>query len=122
MTPQDYEYLQKLLKARSGLVLSSEKHYLLESRLLPVARRNGLFNFTGLISKLRGPAAEPLIVEVVEAMATNESFFFRDKLPFEFFRDPSCRRCCRRAPRSGASASGARPPPAARSLVRSPSH
>ena len=44
MTPQDYEYLQKLLKARSGLVLSSEKHYLVESRLLPVARRHGLFN------------------------------------------------------------------------------
>jgi len=87
MTPQDYEYLQKLLKARSGLVLSSEKHYLVESRLLPVARRNGLFNLTGLVAKLRGPAAEPLIVEVVEAMATNESFFFRDKLPFELFRD-----------------------------------
>ena len=87
MTPQDYEYLQKLLKARSGLVLSSEKHYLVESRLLPVARRNGLFNLTGLVAKLRGPAAEPLIVEVVEAMATNESFFFRDKLPFELFRN-----------------------------------
>jgi chemotaxis protein methyltransferase CheR len=87
MTPQDYEYLQKLLKARSGLVLSSEKHYLVESRLLPVARRHGLFNLTGLVSKLRGPAAEPLVVEVVEAMATNESFFFRDKLPFELFRD-----------------------------------
>jgi chemotaxis protein methyltransferase CheR len=87
MTPQDYEYLQKLLKTRSGLVLSSEKHYLVESRLLPVARRNGLFNLTGLVAKLRGPAAEPLIVEVVEAMTTNESFFFRDKLPFELFRD-----------------------------------
>ena len=87
MTPQDYEYLRKLLKARSGLVLSSEKHYLVESRLLPVARRNGLFNLTGLVAKLRGPAAEPLIVEVVEAMTTNESFFFRDKLPFEHFRD-----------------------------------
>jgi chemotaxis protein methyltransferase CheR len=87
MTPQDYEYLQKLLKARPGLVLSSEKHYLVESRLLPVARRHGLFNLTGLVSKLRGPAAEPLVVEVVEAMATNESFFFRDKVPFELFRD-----------------------------------
>ena len=87
MTPQDYEYLRKLLKARSGLVLSAEKHYLVESRLLPVARRNGLFNLTGFVAKLRGPGAEPLIVEVVEAMTTNESFFFRDKLPFEHFRD-----------------------------------
>ena len=39
MTPQDYEYLRKLLKTRSGLVLSAEKHYLVESRLLPVARK-----------------------------------------------------------------------------------
>jgi len=87
MMPQDYDYLCKLVKTRSGLVLSSEKHYLVESRLLPVARKAGLFNLTGLVAKLRAPGAEPLIVEVVEAMTTNESFFFRDKLPFEHFRD-----------------------------------
>jgi chemotaxis protein methyltransferase CheR len=87
MTPLDYEFLRKLLKSRSGLVLSAEKHYLVESRLLPVARKNGLFNLTGLVARLRGPDAEPLMVEVVEAMTTNESFFFRDKLPFEQFRD-----------------------------------
>jgi chemotaxis protein methyltransferase CheR len=87
MTPHDYEYLRRLLKARSGLVLSAEKHYLVESRLLPVARKNGLFNLTGLVARLRGPDAEPLIVEVVEAMTTNESFFFRDRVPFEHFRD-----------------------------------
>ena len=87
MTPHDYEYLRRLLKTRSGLVLSSEKHYLVESRLLPVARRAGLFNLTGLVAKLRGPESEQLIVEVVEAMTTNESFFFRDKTPFDHFRD-----------------------------------
>src|SRR5882724_11501010 len=87
MTPHDYEYLRRLLKTRSGLVLSSEKHYLVESRLLPVARRAGLFNLTGLVAKLRGPDSESLIVEVVEAMTTNESFFFRDKIPFDHFRE-----------------------------------
>ena len=87
MTPEDYEYLRRLLKTRSGLVLSAEKHYLVESRLLPVARKAGLINLSGLVARLRGPAAEPLIVEVVEAMTTNESFFFRDKAPFEQFRD-----------------------------------
>jgi chemotaxis protein methyltransferase CheR len=87
MTPQDYQYLQKLLKTRSGLVLSADKHYLVESRLLPIARKAGLFNLTGLVALLRGPGAEPMIVEVVEAMTTNESFFFRDKLPFQQFRD-----------------------------------
>ncbi len=87
MTPADYEFLRKLLKARSGLVLSADKHYLVESRLLPVARRNGLFNLTGLVAKLRSAEAERLTVEVVEAMTTNESLFFRDKTPFEQFRD-----------------------------------
>jgi chemotaxis protein methyltransferase CheR len=87
MTPHDYDYLRRLLKTRSGLVLSSEKHYLVESRLLPVARRAGLFNLTGLVAKLHGPESESLIVEVVEAMTTNESFFFRDKIPFDHFRE-----------------------------------
>ena len=68
-------------------MLSADKHYLVESRLLPVARKAGLFNLTGLVAKLKGPDAEPLMVEVVEAMTTNESFFFRDKAPFDNFRD-----------------------------------
>ncbi len=87
MTPHDYEYLRKLLKTRSGLLLSAEKHYLVESRLLPVARKHGLFNITGLVARLRAPDAETFAVEVVEAMTTNESFFFRDKVPFEHFRE-----------------------------------
>ena len=42
MTPLDYEFLRKLLKERSGLVLSADKQYLVESRLLPLARKAGL--------------------------------------------------------------------------------
>ena len=86
MTPLEYDYLRKLLKERSGLVLSADKQYLVEIRLLPVARRAGAAGLSQLIQMLNGPAAERLIVEVVEAMTTNESFFFRDKLPFEHFR------------------------------------
>jgi chemotaxis protein methyltransferase CheR len=87
MTPFDYDFLRKLLRARSGLVLAADKHYLVESRLLPVARKAGLLNLAGLVARLKGPDAEKLIVEVVEAMTTNESFFFRDKVPFEHFRE-----------------------------------
>jgi chemotaxis protein methyltransferase CheR len=87
MTPQDYDFLRRILKERSGLVLSAEKHYLVESRLLPLARKAGLFNLTGLVARMKSANAEALIVEVVEAMTTNESFFFRDKLPFDHFRD-----------------------------------
>ena len=87
MTPQDYDYLRKLLKERSGLVLGAEKQYLAESRLLPVARRHALGGLGDLVAGLKRASAGKLAVEVVEAMTTNESFFFRDKIPFEHFGD-----------------------------------
>jgi chemotaxis protein methyltransferase CheR len=85
LTPQDFDFLRDMLRQRSGLVLSAEKQYLAESRLLPVARKHGLGGLGELVARLKGAAA-PLDVEVVEAMTTNESFFFRDKVPFELFR------------------------------------
>ena len=87
VTPLDYEYLRKLLKERSGLVLSADKQYLVESRLLPVARKAGLATLADLVAEAQAAGRRALIVEVVEAMTTNESFFFRDKMPFEHFRD-----------------------------------
>jgi chemotaxis protein methyltransferase CheR len=86
VTPQDFDYLRQLLRQRSGLVLSAEKQYLAESRLLPLARKHGLANLTELVARLKAAPAAPLDAEVVEAMTTNESYFFRDKLPFEHFR------------------------------------
>ena len=87
MTPQGFDYLRKLLRERSGLVLAAEKQYLAESRLLPVARRNGMNTIDELIDRLKNKAPVPLTTQVVEAMTTNETFFFRDKLPFDHFRD-----------------------------------
>ncbi|HEU4662068.1 MAG TPA: protein-glutamate O-methyltransferase CheR [Pseudolabrys sp.] len=87
MTPQDFDYLRALLKERSGLVLSADKQYLAESRLLPVARRHNISNLGELVTRLRDRNAEALAVAAVEAMTTNESFFFRDKIPFDYFRD-----------------------------------
>ena len=87
VTPLDYDYLRKLLKERSGLVLSADKQYLVESRLLPVARKASIASLADLVTKLRGAgSANALMTAVVEAMTTNESFFFRDKIPFEHFR------------------------------------
>jgi chemotaxis protein methyltransferase CheR len=86
VTPLDYDYLRKLLKDRSGLLLSADKQYLVESRLLPLARKAGLPGIAELVQKLRN-GAEALIAEVVEAMTTNETFFFRDKVPFEHVHD-----------------------------------
>jgi chemotaxis protein methyltransferase CheR len=82
MTPLDYDYLRKLLKERSGLDLTADKQYLVESRLLPIARRMGLPGIGELVQKMKG-GAEAVTATVVEAMTTNETFFFRDKLPFD---------------------------------------
>ncbi|WP_075215309.1 CheR family methyltransferase [Mongoliimonas terrestris] len=85
MSPAEYDFLRQFLKTRSGLVLSNEKQYLIESRLLPVARKAGLASIAALVSKLRDPRETLLADAVVEAMTTNESFFFRDKVPFDHF-------------------------------------
>ena len=86
MTPQDYEYICNILKERSGLLLSADKQYLIESRLLPLARRAGLSGIGELAQKMKS-GDDALIVDVVEAMTTNETFFFRDKIPFDNFKD-----------------------------------
>jgi len=86
VTPLDYDFLRKSLKERSGLVLSADKQYLAESRLLPVARKAGLGTLSELVAVLKRGNAEALMTAVVEAMMTNESLFFRDKVPFEHFR------------------------------------
>jgi len=86
VTPTDYEYLRKLLKDRSGLDLSADKQYLIESRLLPLSRKEGLAGISELVQKMKGGSTS-LTTQVVEAMTTNETFFFRDKVPFDHFRD-----------------------------------
>jgi chemotaxis protein methyltransferase CheR len=85
VTPMDYEFLRKLLKERSGLDLSSDKQYLVESRLTPLARRVGLSDIAELVAKIKS-GSEALTLDVVEAMTTNETFFFRDKIPFDHLR------------------------------------
>ena len=87
MTLSDYEFLRKLLKERSGLDLSPDKQYLVESRLVPLARRIGLPGITELVQKIKAGSAEALTADVVEAMTTNETFFFRDKIPFDHLRE-----------------------------------
>lgn len=86
MTPKDYDFLRTCLKERSGLVLSADKQYLVESRLLPIARKTSLNGLAELVTTLKRGDAEALMTMVVEAMTTNETYFFRDKTPFENFR------------------------------------
>jgi len=87
MTDGDFDFLCKILKDRSGLVVTRDKAYLLESRLLPVARKHGLKSLDELAAVVLARPIGDLVREIVEAMTTNESFFFRDIKPFEQFKD-----------------------------------
>ena len=86
MTPHDYDFLRTALKQRSGLVLSADKQYLVESRLIPLARKSGLAGIGDLVQKIKG-GAEAVAMDAIEAMTTNETFFFRDKIPFDHLRE-----------------------------------
>jgi chemotaxis protein methyltransferase CheR len=86
MNPGDFDYLCGLLKDRSGLVLTKDKAYLLENRLMPLARKRAITGLDGLVIALKG-GDQILAAEVVDAMTTNESFFFRDTKPFDQFKN-----------------------------------
>ncbi|MET3691565.1 CheR family methyltransferase [Methylobacterium goesingense] len=87
MTELEFDFLRSYLKTRSGLALSAEKRYLIESRLGPVCRRFNLAGLGALVAALKGSRDIALERAVVEAMTTNETFFFRDRTPFDLFRD-----------------------------------
>jgi len=84
--PPEFEYLRRVLKDISGLDLSADKQYLIESRLLPVTRKCGLSGIGELVQKMKA-GCSAIVEQVVEAMTTNETFFFRDKVPFDHFRN-----------------------------------
>lgn len=74
-----------MLKARSGLALGADKDYLVQARLEPILKRRALPNLVVLAERMRvDPSLER---EVVEAMTTNETLFFRDGRPFDHLRD-----------------------------------
>jgi len=87
MTPQDRELVSQLCAARAGVRVDPEKSYLIESRLSPVARREGFGAPEDLITALRERREDRLAWAIVEAMAHAETAFFRDREPFALFRD-----------------------------------
>lgn len=87
MEVAEFEFLRDLLLKESGLVVTMEKIYLLESRLGPVANKNKFASISALVSDLRLKKDTKLVYEVVEAMTTNETSFFRDGTPFDRMRE-----------------------------------
>jgi len=85
ISPESYHFLQQWIYRESGIVIDKDKSYLLQSRLAPVLERENLTSLETLCGRLRG-GAPGVARQVVEAMTTNETLFFRDKAPFDALR------------------------------------
>lgn len=84
MSENAYAGICALVEKSSGIVLGQSKSYLIESRLAPVAQQFGFDSVALMSSGLRSASPE-LQDAIIDAMTTNESFFFRDSTPFEAF-------------------------------------
>ncbi|HJV43747.1 protein-glutamate O-methyltransferase CheR [Caulobacter sp.] len=87
MTPEDMDLLAALGRARAGVRVEVEKPYLIESRLNPLARREGFESIEDLLAALREHREERLIWAVVEALCRSETSFFRGRAAFDALRD-----------------------------------
>jgi len=79
----DLDFLCALVRARSGLVLTGERGFFAESRLSPLARREGLASVSDVIERVMKQPSGPLARAVIEAMTVQETSFFRDRKAFE---------------------------------------
>jgi chemotaxis protein methyltransferase CheR len=83
IAPTDFTYVRELVQRRSAVLLDAGKEYLVESRLLPIAQASGEGSLHRLVCRLRSSPEGPLHKQVVEAMLTNETSWFRDHHPFD---------------------------------------
>lgn len=86
LSATDFDFLIGLLKQRSGLALTTDKAYLVETRLQPVAKANGLSDVKALVAAMRAQPNNPIVGHVIESMTTNESMFFLDIKPFDHLK------------------------------------
>jgi len=82
-----FDNLCEVIRDRSGIVLNADKAYLVENRLSPIARRHDCSNVQDFLHTLRTSRDESVMRDVIDALTTNESFFFRDEKPFKAFRE-----------------------------------
>lgn len=86
MTDLDFDAVRRLLREHSAIVLDADKRYLVECRLAPLLRERNLNSLGDLLARLRTAEASELRRQIVEAMVTSETSFFRDHHPFEALR------------------------------------
>ena len=84
--PENYRFLQAHIYSQVGIVLEDNKHYLFESRLAPIVKQFSLGSINALCDLLLAKRNPEIGKQVVEAMTTNETYFFRDPAQYEAIR------------------------------------
>lgn len=87
LVADDLAYVRRVVAERSAIQLEAGKEYLIESRLETLARLECISEVKDIVDQMRRQPAGPMTQKVVEAMTTNETSFFRDRLPFDALRD-----------------------------------
>jgi chemotaxis protein methyltransferase CheR len=87
LDPHDFEFLRSFLLERSAIVLGADKHYLVASRLGPIARQLGIDSVAGVVHVIRTANDADVETRVIEAMTINETLWFRDVKPFAALRE-----------------------------------
>ncbi|MDB2414397.1 protein-glutamate O-methyltransferase CheR [Rickettsiales bacterium] len=87
LSPKVYTAIVNIVKNKSGIALGDNKEYLIESRLMPIAKKYELPTLDALVNLMNSQMNDQLLNDIIEAMTTNESFFFRDIKPFDNLRD-----------------------------------
>ncbi|MBY6239956.1 protein-glutamate O-methyltransferase CheR [Methylosinus sp. Sm6] len=78
--------LRRLLLSVAGIALDADKLYLAESRLAPIMLENGDVDLAELMRRIELSGDERFLQAIIDAMTTNETFFFRDRAPFEWLK------------------------------------
>jgi chemotaxis protein methyltransferase CheR len=84
--PENYRFLQAHIYAHVGIVLENNKNYLFESRLAPIVKQFSLGSINDLCDLLLAKHNPEIGQQVVEAMTTNETYFFRDPAQYDAIR------------------------------------
>ena len=95
ISPSAFTFVSDLVKRQAAIVIGPGKEYLVESRLLPLAREAGLDDVGALVARLQGSRDDDLRRQIVEAMTTNETSFFRDRDPFNALSQAIVPELCR---------------------------
>jgi chemotaxis protein methyltransferase CheR len=86
VSPDEFQLFTKYIYDSSGIALEPGKEYLLETRLYPLLDKYNCTSFKDLYLKAKADISKKIEEKIIDAISTNETYFFRDKSPFELLQ------------------------------------